>query len=540
MPVSDVSSLLDQFGKPITRAQIAQLREEISPVGGQFARPPFQGHLAFGIDPARLGGVIKAADNGSTQEWMILAEEIEELFPHYSTVLSKRRRQVAQLPITVKDADGSVAAKKHGDLVRDWLKTMTLQRAMFDILDGIGKGYSVLEITWDTQTPGRVVPSEFLYRPQRFFETSYVDGNTIWLRSEKGFQELAPHKFLLHAHRNKSGNIVRSGLTRAVAFLWLYASYTLKDWGLFVQGYGLPMRVGRYGPEASDGDKRVLWRAVSSIAGDVAAIIPKSMEIEFVKGGENAGGTELYLKRADWLNYEVSKLVLGSTAGTDAVAGGHAVGKEHREVEADVERYDAFLLSISITRQVVVPMVAFTFGPQAAYPVVTVGQPDMVPLKDLIDAVADLGGMGLKVKASQIRERLQLEEPEDGDETIGGTPPPPVVKPDIPRPAIVPPDNAQSVRWLGDLVRMSVAEPEIIDALTERLGQEAAGALHGLTEQVRREFEQASDMHDLVVRLHRLQLDPHAFAEAMARGMALAQLVGQAAVVQEMAARKRT
>ena len=46
-------------------------------------------------------------------------------------------------------------------------------------------------------------------------------------------------------------------------------------------------------------------------------------------------------------------------------------------------------------------------------------------------------------------------------------------------------------------------------------------------------------MRDLSRRLSRLNLKPDDLAEAMARGMALANLVGQAAVVEEMHDRTR-
>ncbi len=545
-----LSGLVDQFNKPIPRADIAALREEISPTGGQFARPPFMGHLAFGIDPVRLGGIIKAADNGSTQEWFILAEEIEELFPHYGAVLSKRRRQVAQLPITIEDADESPAAKQHGDLARAWLKTNALQHAMFHVLDAIGKGFSVHEIIWDTSRPDRIVPGRFCYRPPRFFEVSWADGNTIWLRTENGFEDLVPHKFLVHLHPNKSGNVVRGGLTRAVAFLWMFSSYTMKDWALFVQAYGLPVRLGRYGPEASDTDKRTLWRALSSIAGDVAAMIPKSMEMEFVKGAENAAGTDLYLKRANFLDQQVSKLVLGSTAGTDAIAGGHAVGKEHRAVEEDVERHDASLIGVSLNQQLIPAMIAFTFGPQDAYPTATVGRPDTVPLKDVVEAIDKLGGSGLKVKASQIRELLQLEEPGPNDEVVGGVPAKMLERVDVPAapdqgtvdiPNNTTADDQPSKHGLfGALLSLhSEGDTEVLDALTARLTQDAAAALHGLTGQVRATFDAATSMRDLVHRLHALKLKPVELGEAMARGMALAELVGQAAVVEELHGRLR-
>ena len=544
------SGLVDQFGVAIRPAAAAEFAREISPVNALLGRPPFDGHLAFGMDPGRLGGILRAADTGSSRDWFILAEEIEELFTHYAAVLSKRRRQAAQLPITVKAAnDESAQHREHADFVRAWLDTGVLQRALFDITDAIGKGFSVSEIVWDTR-PGRIVPSEIIYRHPRHFEVSWRDGATIWLRTgvqtiavpgqdpetaaPSGFANLPPHKFLLHLHRSKSGNVVRSGITRQVAFLWLYATYTQKDWALFTQAYGMPIRVGRYGTEASEGDKRTLWRAVASIAGDVAAIIPKSMEIEFVKDGDRAAGKELYLARADWFNFEVSKLLLGSTAATDAVRGSHAAASQHKEAENDVEKFDANLLSWTITRQLAHAMVAFTFGPQDAYPVVTVGQPDEVPLKDIIDAVADLGGMGFKVRASDIYDRLGLTPPNAGDATIGGIAPPP--PPAIPHPAIEPPENpvGQTRMLDGLLACMSTGTPEIVERMTSRLAAEAHGALAGMTSALRAEFEAATDMADLLRRVRALKLDPEAFAEAMQRGMALAELVGQAAVVDEL------
>lgn len=522
-----VRRLLDQFGEPIPPWQVQAMGEEISPVGAVHGRPPFPGDLAFGINPGRLGAIIRAADGGNTYEWMIIAEQIEEMFPHYYSVLSKRRRQVSQLPVTVEAAD-IPDGEKHADFIRDWLNDRVLARSMFDVTDAIGKGFSVSEIIWDS-SPGRIVPAEILYRPQRFYELSWKDGAKLWMRSDQGFVDLVDHKFLVHTHRSKSGLVARSGLTRAVAFLWLYAIYTARDWALFVQAYGMPIRLGRYGPEASEPDKRVLWRAVSSIAGDVAAIIPKSMEVEFVKGAEGATAYKVYEERSDWLNREVSKLVLGSTAGTEAIRGGHAVGQEHRQVEQDVEKFDADLLSTSATRQLGQPMIAFTFGPQEKYPVLVVGQPERIPLKDFIAGAADFMDRGLRVKANQIRERLELDEPDEGDETIGGAPPATTIH----GPAVTPPDNAQS--FFGRLVtRHAVATPVVMDQLTERLAQDAAGALGGLTERVRHAFEQATDLHDLAQRVHALKLPKAEFAEAMARGMALAHLVGQAELVDEL------
>jgi phage gp29-like protein len=522
---------VDQDGNA---ADQALLRAEISAPSSFAARPPFEGNLAFGMSPQRLGAILRAADNANTRDWMILAEEIEELFTHYSSVLGKRKRQVCGLPMTVNASEKAPDGERHADFVREWLDMKVLSSAMFNITDAIGKGYCVSEIMWET-TPQAFRPAEIRYRKPSYFELSWEDGETLWLRTERGFDTLAPHKFLTHVHRSKSGGPARSSLTRMVAFIWMYSSYTLKDWALFTQAYGMPIRVGKYGPEASDADKRVLWRAVSSIAGDVSAIIPTSMQMEFVerKGNE---GKEIYLGRANWLNYEVSKLVLGSTASTDAISGGHAVGKEHRDVEQDVEDFDTQLIAGSINRQVVQAMIAFTFGPQPGYPELVIGTPKTVPLADIITGVAAGMPYGLRIKADEYRERLQFTKPDDGDEILQA-PAADADKPPAP-PAPVTNPNGGGMAGMSFLNRFLTLHstqvlPEL-DALEERLRREAAGALAGLTDEVRAEFEAAHSMQDLATRLQKLKLDDTAFGDAMSRGMALAHLVGQAAVLDDI------
>jgi hypothetical protein len=80
----------------------------------------------------------------------------------------------------------------------------------------------------------------------------------------------------------------------------------------------------------------------------------------------------------------------------------------------------------------------------------------------------------------------------------------------------------------------SAPEPDFVEALTERLAQDAAGAMGGLQAQIRAEFDAASDLNDLADRLSRLSLDPKALADAMGRGLALAHLAGQSALLDEL------
>ncbi|MDC7787980.1 DUF935 domain-containing protein [Rhodoplanes sp. TEM] len=511
-------------------------------------RSPISGHPAEGLTPARLAAIHRAAANGDPLLYLELAEDIEERDLHYAAVLGTRRRQVAQLPVTVEAASDAAEHVAHADLIRDWLKEGVLDAALFDMLDAIGKGYSILEIEWDS-TPGAVLPRRLDFRPQRWFELDQVDYETPMLREATGLEPLAPHKFVVHRHPSKSGLTIRSGIARVASWAWMYKAFTLRDWAIFVQNYGMPVRLGKYHPAASEQEKDVLWRAVANIAGDCAAIIPQGMEIDFVEAARAKQGSagELYSDRADWFDQQVSKAVLGQTATTDAIAGGHAVGQEHRLVQEDLERSDAKLLAATLTRQLVPHLIAFNFGPQKRYPKILIGRPDEVPIEIIVNALDKLGPQGLTVEVSQMRDRLGFEEPAAGAEVIGGRPPAPAPSspgrarpgdPSLPTEGPVDPgrDGSPSLNAARLIVsRHAVqADPEHVERLTERVARDAAGAMAGLTDEVAAAFDAATDLRDLADRLAALQLDPTALAEAMTRGMALAHLAGQAALLDEI------
>lgn len=498
-------------------------------------RSPISGHPADGLTPTRLAAIHRAAATGSPLAWFELAEDIEERDPHYLSVLGTRRRAIAQLPINVEAASDDAEHVRHKDFLVEWLKEGVLELALFDMLDAIGKGFSVMEIAWES-TPEAVLPKCFDWRPQRWFDFDQTDGETVVLAEGVTREPLSPHKFIVHRHKAKSGLTIRSGLARVASWSWMYKAFTAKDWAIFTQNYGMPTRVGKFDRAASDEDKGVLWRAVANIAGDCAAIIPKEMEIEFISVDKGTGTPgQLYERRADWLDRQISKLVLGQTTTTDAVSGGHAVAQEHRLVQEDLERADAKLLSASLTHQLVPLIIALNFGPQAKYPRLNIGRPDEVPLKDVVDAVSKLGPLGLTIETSEMRDRLGFSEPAPKAEVIGGRQAAPAPQ----DPAGIPPAKPSPLDTLRHIVsrHASAPEPDLVDRLTAELAQDAAGAMGGLTDEIRAAFDAAGDMHDLANRLARMNLDPSRLAEALGRGLALAHMAGRAALIEEIGGR---
>lgn len=401
--------LVDHLGRPI---DFSVLREEVSAPTVASARDLIGGHPASGLTPPRLASILRQAEAGSPRAYFDLAEEIEEKDLHYLGVLGTRKRQVAQLQITVEAAGDDADAQADAQLIRDWLARDTLEDDLFDILDAVGKGTSVVEIIWD-MSERQWWPARLEYVLPRWWEFDQVTGKEVRLLDAQGVpQPLQPWKFIVHQVKAKSGLPIRNGLARPVSWAWMFKNYTVKDWVGFAEVYGMPFRVGKYDSNASVEDRRTLLRAVADLGTDAAAIIPKSMEVEFINGAAGADGS-LFQNGAEWFDRQISKAVLGQTATTDADTGGLGSGKEHGDVREDIEKADAKGLAASINLYIVRPMVDANRGPPKAgrYPRVLVGRADAWDADKMMPQVERFVKLGGRVEASVIGDRLGLPDP---------------------------------------------------------------------------------------------------------------------------------
>ncbi|MFT9448420.1 MAG: DUF935 family protein [Gluconobacter japonicus] len=561
--------LIDQYGNPI---ETKVLTQEIAGPDYVGQRPAILTNPPIGLNPEILGDALRAADAGDSLAWQTIAEIIEEKDAHYQGVLGTRKRSVAQLPITVDPASDDPQHKKHAEFIQDWLRLGLLENSLQDILDAIGKGWSVHELTWDLQ-PGCNRIAEMEWRPQRWFEPSYQDGETILIRDlnaepapasvagapvQAGFRAMPAHKFAVHRHKSWSGLTLRSGLTRTVAFLVMFKAFTTRDWGLFVQSYGLPLRIGKFGPGASEEQKRVLRRAVFDLMGAAGAIIPDSMQLELIEPKHGAGSNDIHQRRCDWIDAQISKVVLGQTGTTDSKQGAHASGAIHRLVQEDIERADARLVSVTVNKQMVMPMIDMTFGaqPMGMYPKISIGRPDEPTIADVTNALQWLGPQGLTVPATEVRQRLGFSEPEDGEDVVGGRAPTTSVTPAHTLPAEVrpakeeppqasaptPQDEAEAGTkqtlhsQLGQVLIRHTRDngPGLVSALSASAARECAEGFAAMCRPAQDAYEQATSLEDFRARLEAMKLPPEQLADAMANAIMVAEMAGEAMILDQM------
>ncbi len=397
-----------ELGQEIATAQITGLR-----------RFGAWEDVTSGLDPVRLAKILKSAREGDADEYLTLAEEIEERDLHYRSVLSTRKQAVERLSPTVSPASEDKKDIELAKQVEDYI----LSRDDFpdivkDALDALGKGYSVHEITWNTGA-ALWTPDKIEWKDPRWFRYDETTGKTLMLKDglSIGLSPLLERKFIVHEPHLKTGLPIRGGLALPAAFYFLIKYYDITAWAAFIDRYGLPIRIGKYdGRSANEDDIKTLKNAIAHLGEDVGAIIPESMIIEIIES-KFAGKVNLYGDMASWIDKQISKLVLGQTMTADD-GSSRSQAEVHDDVRQDILEADARQLEKTLNRDLVRPFIKLNWGPQRKYPKLKIPCPDTTDITAWVSNIKELVPLGLRVKADEVRGKLGLSRPDDDDEVL--------------------------------------------------------------------------------------------------------------------------
>ncbi|MEF1255990.1 DUF935 domain-containing protein [Vibrio sp. M260112] len=413
-----MTQILDTKGNPI-KPDKNVLAEDIAKAYTTSIRNPRPASVANSINPQRLAGLLRSViDGNNPEDYMTLAEEMEERDLHYAAQLRTRKLAVAAIAPTVVAASEDKADLEMAERVRAIMDDDQIPELFFDLLDGLGKGLSVVQILWDTKaTPWK--PEDYKWVDPRYLRQDSDTLQEILLISNDApsGEPLEPYKFMVHTPRSKSGSVWRNGLARLVAVMYMLKSFTVRDWWAFAEVFGIPVRVGKYGPNASSEDISTLVNAIGRIASDAGAVIPESMKLELIETAKGNGGNTLFENMARWCDEQISKAVLGQTMTADN-GSSQSQANVHNEVRMDIAEWDARQLQSCINEYLVKPYIILNWGVQTHYPKVRIKIPQPEDLKMLVDSITPLIDRGLKISASSVREKFGLSEPDENEEVL--------------------------------------------------------------------------------------------------------------------------
>ncbi len=350
-----MATIVDIYGNPLRTQQLRkQQTAHLTGLAKEFAN-----HPAKGLTPAKLARILIEAEQGQLQAQAELFMDMEERDAHLFAEMSKRKRAVLGLDWTIEPPrNASAAEKADAEYLHELLLDLEgIEDLMLDCMDGVGHGYSAIELDWSLQ--GREwLPQAFDHRPQSWFQLSPDDQDELRLRDNSIAGEvLQPFGWIMHKPRSRSGYVARSGLFRVLAWPYLFKHYSTADLAEMLEIYGLPIRLGKYPPGTPDEEKVTLLRAVTGLGHAAAGIIPESMSIEFQEASK--GSAEPFMAMMRWCDDSMSKAILGGTLTSqtsESGGGAYALGQVHNEVRHDLLAADARQLAATLSRDLLWPL----------------------------------------------------------------------------------------------------------------------------------------------------------------------------------------
>lgn len=370
-----------------------------------------------GLTPVKLAEIFKEADAGDVLRQMELFEEMEEKDPHLFSQLQTRKNAVTGLDFEIIPFSDDPRDKEIADFIEEQINGIeSLEDVETDLLDAIGKGFAVSEIMWGYDE-GHVVVREIKSRHQkRFFWDSLDDSFKVRTKDAPEGILLPANKFIVHRYKARSGHTSRAGILRVVAWMYLFKNYDLKDWVSFAEVYGLPLRLGKYAPGASEADKVALMQALIQIGADAAGIIPDGTSIDFITT-EKTSSSDLYERLARYCDEQISKAILGQTLTSDSGGGSYAQSKTHNDVRHDLTVADCKSLASTLRRDLIRPLCIFNFEEDKRVPHIRF---DCEESEDLTQTATIIGTLvnevGLRVPTSFIYKKFSIPEPEADEE----------------------------------------------------------------------------------------------------------------------------
>jgi len=527
--------VLDQFGREVKTTQRPETRE----VAAVAVRDRFSMYPADGLTPAKLASIFKEADGGEVYRQAELFEAMEERDTHLSSVLGTRKGAVTGLDYEVVPYSDSAEDKKISEFCGDVIYNLdSFEEMLLDLLDALGKGFACSEIAWDVTKSEAVITGLEWVHQKRF--TFMQQGANAWEKLSRApkvltednpamGEELPPWKFVYHRHKARSGYDTRAGILRVASWMYLFKNYGIKDWLTFSEVYGMPLRVGKYDPNASKEDKKALKTAIQSLGSDAAGIISKSTEIEFIESSKT--GKDPYEVLANWCDRQMSKAVLGQTLTTEVGdKGSYAASQTHDGVRFDLKKSDAEALSRTLRGQMLRPLVGFNYGWDKPLPWFKFKYKKSEDLVQLSTVYTNVQGMGFPVTQEHISERFDIPLPQKTETILS----PPVVR--GPTGFSAPP-----MKWLP----LSAPEetPDITDeeALADEALRMAEASYKKMLGPVREIVDQASSLEEARDKLMDIQkeMDPGEFQEILAQAMFVVAVKGRMDVEQTSPQRRR-
>ena len=428
------------------------------PGGGRGSKPTLEARVvrpwrddaahmypSVGITPSRVLNLLQSADAGTPQLQFELFAEMLQKWPRLAAVEATRRLALTGLEWEISPHDNARVRSPRGAALdaarlvseataagdagrrveiahfcRESLTELDRFREGLDHLaNAIAYGISVCELVWDGGRLIDIVPVPY--------SRLIADPDEPWrlrVRTEddqsRGVAlDDQPAKWVVHRPKSRPGRQFEGGLLRASALLYVAQNLSFKDWLIYSQIAGMPVRVARFEPGTPQADKDALLTMLTKLGTDAVAAFSKNVDLDLL---EAKSGQKPYQPLQDYCNVEITILWLGQHLTTDMRStGSRAAAEVHDRVREDLLVDDIHDEAATIRRDLLGPLVRARFGDDAPVPRFRRSLIQSIDTKSLAETLSvAVNELGLRVPNRWLHQTLGIPEPEGEEAVVEG------------------------------------------------------------------------------------------------------------------------
>lgn len=390
---------------------IAEIAKRMRPA----ASDTYNSHPAIGLTAEALIGMYREAERGYPVRQFDCFDDMIEIDGHLRGLIGGRVDAVAGCDWVVKPGRDDAPSRLAAEALDDHLRNRLAVKELFEHqLMAPHYGLALTNIVWN-HVDGYVAPVELIHAAHRRFaspdakrasEIQLVKGDT-----QQDLEALTPGCWIVNRYRHR--NPWAAGLMRTAAWWAMFKRWSIRDWQVFAEMFGIPLVIGFYDEGAGEASRKALEDTIRLIGQDGYAVLSDLVEIVIKETARSGDSSTLYPKIADRCDAEMSKLLAGSTTATDTggSVGSYNLGSVHESRAYKLSLSDARGVELALRRDLALPFCVFNGFDRAAPPRVRVQI-----TRDSLERAKTLQIVGqiIELDADQLYEEFSLRVPAAG------------------------------------------------------------------------------------------------------------------------------
>lgn len=241
--------------------------------------------------------------------------------------------------------------------------------SLFQFLSALDFGFSITEKVFklieDGKYKGKICYESFRTRPPHGIVLHSTEQGDLEKIAQDDLDLTPLDKFIIYIHNQEFENLYgRSDIDRGVYRAWWSKNNIIKFWNIYLERFGMPTAVGRYGAASAEADRTRLMTILDRLTAKAAIVIPEDMKLEFLEVIKDSGGG--YERAVDKQNIAIARAImvpdLIGMSGEQTSGGSFALGEMQFQLFYTILEKERTYLQRLVNKEIVEPLLRMNYG----------------------------------------------------------------------------------------------------------------------------------------------------------------------------------